>query len=55
MQGLKGKCKDKKKNARTTQKAIPWIAASKSSIQKPFAMFLKMKLVSTLRHINVTK
>ena len=34
MQGQKGKCKDKKENARTTQKAIPWIAASKSSDQK---------------------
>ena len=35
MQGQKGKCKDEKENARTTQKAIPWIAASKSSDQKP--------------------
>ena len=34
MQGQKGKCKDEKENARTTQKAIPWIAASKSSDQK---------------------
>ena len=34
MQGQKGKCKDKKENARTTQKVIPWIAASKSSDQK---------------------
>ena len=34
MQGQKGKCKDKKENARTTKKAIPWIAASKSSDQK---------------------
>ena len=34
MQGLKGKCKDEKENARTTQKAIPWIAACKSSDQK---------------------
>ena len=34
MQGQKEKCKDKKENARTTQKAIPWIAASKSSNQK---------------------
>ena len=34
MQGQKGKCKDKKENARTTRKAIPWIAASKSSDQK---------------------
>ena len=36
MQGQKGKCKDKKENARTTRKAIPWIAASKSSDQKSF-------------------
>ena len=34
MQGRKWKCKDKKENARTTQKAIPWIALSKSSDQK---------------------
>jgi hypothetical protein len=34
MKGQKGKCKDKKENARTTYKAIPWIASSKSSDQK---------------------
>ena len=34
MQGQKGKCKDKKENARTTKKPIPWIASSKSSDQK---------------------
>ena len=33
MQGLKGKG-EKKENARTTQKAFPWIASSKSSNQK---------------------
>ena len=39
MQGQKGKCKDKKENARTTHKAIPWIAASKSSDQKCLEIF----------------
>ena len=34
MQVQKGKCKDKKENARTTWKAISWIASSKSSDQK---------------------
>ena len=44
MQGQKGKCKDKKENARTTQKAIPWIAASKSRDQKKFGKIrAKMK------------
>ena len=38
MQGQKGKCKDEKENARTTQKAIPWIAASNSSDQKRWAL-----------------
>ena len=30
------KCKDENKNVRTTEKAIPWIASSKSSNQKPY-------------------
>ena len=48
MQGQKGKCKDEKENARTTQKAIPWIAASKSSDQKFIGEVIKARFYDTI-------
>ena len=43
------KCKDKKENARTTQKAIHWIAASKSSDQK---LSIKVNHFPSISQIN---
>ena len=55
MQGQKGKCKDEKENARTTQKAIPWIAASKSSDQKSGgSVVLWFAIYATLVGVDLT-